>query len=84
MRTQEACQACLGMRVEREVLLGKRPEAVADQGRQEAHLGGSPEPEELILEEPGQEELHMSEVSQHTRRSGSYQQAQAQGLRELP
>jgi hypothetical protein len=84
MRTLEACQARLGVRVERGVLLGKRPEAVADQGRQEAHLGGSPELEDLKLEEPGQEKLHMSEVSQHTRRFGLYRQAQVQGLRELP
>jgi hypothetical protein len=83
MRIQEAFQARMGMVVEREVLLGQGPEAVADQRRQEAHLGGTPEPEELKQEEPGQEELHMSEVSQHTRRPSSYQQAQMKGLREL-
>lgn len=81
IRTQGACLvAGLG----REVLLGKRPEAVGCQGRREAHLGGPLVWEEPKLEEPMQEERHMSAEWRRRQCSGLYRREPLQGFHGRP
>lgn len=76
--------ACLVVGLGREVILGKRPEAVGCQGRREAHLGGPLGREELKLEEPMQEGPHMSAVWRRRQHSGLYRKGPEQGFHVRP
>jgi len=81
---QEACQAYLGVGAGREVLLGKRPEAVGCQGRRGAHLWEPLAQEELKPEGPLLVERHMSAEWLHTQHSDLYRWVQVRGSHALP
>ena len=67
----------------REVLLGKRPEAVECQGRRGAHLGGPLAREEPELEEPMRRE-HMSAEWRHIQYSGLHRRGQVREFHARP
>jgi hypothetical protein len=83
-RVVEDREACLELVVGREAFLGKRPEAVACQGRRGAHLGESLAQEEPELEEPMRREQHMSAEWRHIQNSGLYRRGQVREFHARP